>query len=630
MRLHFLRFKHGYTQPAIALSLLILLSITQAELKAGQIVKFTPSGTKMLVHTPRAYSATNLNYPLLVFLHGPAEVGDDLSLLTTRTTNLYPPKLIALNQWNDELPFIVVSPQLRAYRTNIPESSQWTPAYIDDVIEFVKRTYRVDVTRIYLTGVSIGAAACWNYAATFPSKVAAIVPISAKEIDKQKITASKDIPAWCFYGENEPAIAQSSVSENLHAIRSMKGRFTPRTTVLFAKAHGGWNDLYNGDSGYNFYDWMLRFQKTDKRNVAPYVNAGIDRTIGARAEHVIAGDFFDWDGKISSVKWKQTSGQRLTLHGVNTAFLQIIDLKPGVFEFQLSVTDNAGSIGTDQVRLEIVAPSTQSPVKALTLINGKTNSEIGMIVDGMVIDKDNFAGEFNVKAVVGAGVKSVKYSINTDASAQISNAPFMLRKSSSMPEWTPSLSSCVICATPFTEAGGKGHAGISFCARVTFTQSSAPSNVSNLNSHVPIKVRAIDDILVSNMASGNQWVCNGSDIPGATGPIFKPTGPGEYFVRQTSRPSFDVSNLVKLGVKTTTSVAQIDVFPHPAQGYIQIKAQSLPSRSSYRLLRGGVTVQQGELYEDRKIALAGKLPKGSYVLIINGKKDDAGTKFVIR
>lgn len=632
MLFQFLRLTIGSTRmPGFPLPFLFaLLSFCPALLQAEQIVKVTTTGTKMLVHTPRAYSVTNLNYPLMIFLHGPAEAGDDLTLLTSRTANLYPPKLIALNRWNDKLPFIVVSPQLKKNATGKAGSSDWTPAYIDGVIEFVKRNYRVDMSRLYLTGVSNGATACWNYAAAFPSKVTAIIPISGKAIDQQKMSALKDLPVWCFHGENDPAIAPGAFAESANSIRSLRGTFKPRITVLLAKAHGGWSELYSGESGYNLYHWMLRFRKHEKRNVMPYVNAGIDRTITVRNSHVIAGDFFDWDGTISSVKWVQTSGPRLSLDGVNTAFLQIAALKPGVFEFQLSVTDNAGSTTSDQVRLEVVSATSPTSVKSLVLINGKTNGEVSRIVEGMVIDRDDFDGEFNVKAIVSGGVKSVKYSLNSDFSAQISNPPFMLRRPSSAPEWVPSNSSCVICATPYSEVGAKGEAGTAFCARVTFTHSSAASSLSNLSPDVPLKVRAIDDVLVSNVASGNQWVCNGRDIPGATGPILKPSEPGEYFVRQTSRTSFDVSNLVKFGLKIPASVAQVDVFPNPAQGYIQIKAQSLPMKSSYRILRGGVTVQQGELYEDRRIALAGKLPKGNYVLIINGKKDDAGTKFVIR
>jgi pimeloyl-ACP methyl ester carboxylesterase len=626
MRLQFLRAENGFEpRPACTCFIVLLFLLNTIDVAAEQIAKVTQRGTKMLVHTPRAYSATSLKYPLLVFLHGPGESGDDLDLLTSGSKHAYPAKLISGNKWNDNLPFIVVSPQLKNNAATNPRA--WTPAYIDDVIEFVKQKYRVDLNRIYLTGVSTGATACWDYAAAFPAKVAAIIPVSGKAPEKARLHLLKNVPVWAFHGENDIKVPPVDVAESIGFIKSLKGLFTPRMTVLFAQGHGGWSELYNGESGYNIYEWMLRFSKSDKRNLRPYVHAGFDRTTHQGAgSHVIAGDFFDWDGKVADVKWVQVSGARLSIDGVNTAFLQIGELKAGTFEFQLNVTDNNGATSSDKVRLEVSAGLPKLSVTALMLIPGKANDEIRLTGNEMVINRSNLEGGFSLKAVTSSSVRSVRYSLGSNVTTQIANAPFMLGKSPSA-KWIPSNTSCVICATPYSETGGKGQSGVSFCARVTFTHPS-PASVSG---EVPLKIRAIDDILVSNMASGNQWVCNGRDVPGATGPIFKPSSPGEYFVRQITRSSFDVSNLVKFGTKAPgPSVARVDVFPHPAQGYIQVKAESLPFKSSYRILRGGVTIQQGELHDDRKIALATRLPKGNYVLIINGKKDDAGTKFVIR
>lgn len=621
MLLRFSNAEMGFMlKPGCACFLIFLLILNTIDAVAEQIAKTSSRGTKMLIHTPRAYNSTNLKYPLLVFLHGEAESGDDLTLLTNRANHAYPPKLISQQKWDDRLPFIVVSPQLR-------NTASWTAAHIDDVVEFVKRNYRVDISRIYLTGVSAGASACWEYAATFPAKIAAIIPVSGKVVDRTNLSALKNIPVWAFHGENDPVVPPATTADAVAFVKTLKGAFTPRLTVLMAKGHGGWSDLYSGHSGYRLYEWLLTFRKNEKQNVLPYVSAGFDRTIHQRTGgHVIAGDFFDWDGKITAVKWLQTSGARLAIDGVNTPFLQIGELKAGTFEFQLNATDNSGTTSADKVRLEVIAAPSNLTVSALVLMPEKSKNEITLAGNELVIDKSSSPGGFNVRAIVSAGVKSVRYSLGADFITQTSNTPFTLTRPTS-PKWVPSNTTCVICATPYAETGGRGEPGVSFCARVTFTQSSPAS----VGPDVPLKIRAIDDILVSNMASGNQWVCNGLDVPGATGTIFKPSAPGEYFVRQNTRSFFDVSNLVKIGAKAAgPTVAQVDVFPNPARGYIQVKAESLPLKSSYRILRGGVTIQQGELHDDRKIALETRLPKGSYVLIINGRKDDTGTKFVIR
>jgi dienelactone hydrolase len=612
-------------------ALVWLLFFVWNSVAAEIVTKTSPRGTKMLVYTPHNYSKTPSRLPLIIFLHGYSGIGDDLNLLTINHGPSIPPKIIAENRWPASLPFIVVSPQLKKDpRISRSNSQEWTTAYIDEVLEFVKRAYRIDASRVYLTGVSSGASACWNYAASFPAKVAAIIPVAGKP-DIRKASLFSNIPVWAFHGETDQLVPPVLPAEMVSTIKTQKGFFIPRLTLL-PPGPDAWSGLYDGQSGFPIYQWLLKFSKGYQGNVAPYVNAGLDRKVASSAGQLsLAGDFFDWNGKVVSVQWTQVSGPRLSLEQSNTAFPEIRNLQPGVVEYELLVTDNEGLSARDRIKIEIAPPARQLLVNSLILMNGKTNSELTKLSDGMIINKTFSDGDFNVKATVGSGVRSVRFAINSNQSSRtVSAAPYMFRKQDSMPEWIPANSTCVICATPYAQAGGKGDAGAALCVKVVFTQS-ANSEIRQTGAEVPVKIRAIDDILVSNMASGNQWVCNGKDIPGATGPILKPLSPGDYYVKQVTRSGFDVSNLVKFGsVAAKPVISRIDVFPHPAQGYIRVKAESLPLKSSYRIMRGGITVQQGELFDDRIAIAGGKLPKGNYVLIVNGKKDDIGTKFVIR
>jgi predicted esterase len=621
------------------LAFALLVSFGMITANAQQVAKTSPAGTKMLLYTPPSYSTGSATPPLLVFLHGGGEIGDDLTLLTTKTSHQFPPKLISINQWNANLPFIVVSPQLkRDPSISNPNDQEWRAAYIDEVVEYVRRSYRVDASRIYLTGISSGGAGCWAYAAAYPNNVAAANPISGKS-DKSKACLLKNIPVWAFHGENDALVPNKFSIDMVNAIKACNGAFKPRLNLLFAKSHEGWSEIYNGLSGYNIYSWFLKFKKGNTTNIPPYVHAGIDNKIVLRTGyHSIAGDFFDWNGSISTIRWSQTAGTALSLGGTNSAFLRLGNLKTGVFEFQLSVTDNTGAVSTDRVRLEIVSSSSPPAVTALTLVNGRTNTDIGPMTEGMVIDKTSLAtNEFNVRATVSSGVYSVRFRVNSDqATRTVNAAPYLIKKQTSAPEWVPTNGTCVICATPYTQSGGKGTPGTSLCYRVAFTQQASGTSVSssalvvNFTTENTIAIRAIDDIIISNMATGNQWVYNGEDIPGATGPIHKPAAPGNYYVRQSSRPNFDVSNLVKFNpVPKKVVRGKVEVFPNPAREYIQVRAESLPQRSSYRILRAGVTVQQGELYYDMKIPLNQSLPKGDYILVVNGKKGTDGVKFII-
>ncbi len=45
------------------------------------------------------------------------------------------------------------------------------------MIDFAIKKYRIDTTRIYVSGLSMGGGVTWEYAAAYASRVAAIVPI---------------------------------------------------------------------------------------------------------------------------------------------------------------------------------------------------------------------------------------------------------------------------------------------------------------------------------------------------------------------------------------------------------------------------------------------------------------------
>ncbi|MDZ7605708.1 MAG: hypothetical protein U5K79_09000 [Cyclobacteriaceae bacterium] len=125
------------------------------------------------VYTPSSYGTENPEYPLMIFLHGSGEKGNSSTdpnklLLVLRNG---PPMMINKNSWKPSKPMIVVSPQCH--------DGGWNAQKIHEFIGYCIKTYKVNPSRIYITGLSMGASGTFNYIGTYgnSSYAAACVPI---------------------------------------------------------------------------------------------------------------------------------------------------------------------------------------------------------------------------------------------------------------------------------------------------------------------------------------------------------------------------------------------------------------------------------------------------------------------
>jgi PA14 domain/PKD domain/Secretion system C-terminal sorting domain len=97
-------------------------------------------------------------------------------------------------------------------------------------------------------------------------------------------------------------------------------------------------------------------------NQNPVANAGGDQTITAPMSSVSLNGSasHDPDGTIATYSWVLISGQgSVTISNANTATPSVTGLVPGVYVFQLTVTDNSGATNTAQVTVTVNPASTQ-------------------------------------------------------------------------------------------------------------------------------------------------------------------------------------------------------------------------------------------------------------------------------
>ena len=98
---------------------------------------------------------TENSHPLILFLHGAGERGNDLSQLKKHGI----PRIV---DQDPNFPFIAISPQC-------PTESCWINQVdiLKSLLDHVQATHPVDSSRIYLTGLSMGGQGAWWLVAAY-------------------------------------------------------------------------------------------------------------------------------------------------------------------------------------------------------------------------------------------------------------------------------------------------------------------------------------------------------------------------------------------------------------------------------------------------------------------------------
>ena len=174
---------------------------------------------------------TDQKWPLIIFLHGSGERGNDLSAVSAVGL---PPEVAK----RPNFPFLVVAPQC-------PANEWWQTEKLTDLLADVRRKYQVDDDRIYLTGLSMGGFGSWMWATENPELFAAIAPIcgGGDPLDADRLLT---IPVWAFHGQDDPTVPIERSREMLRALK-LFGHKDARLTEFPGVGHNSWEKGYATD-----------------------------------------------------------------------------------------------------------------------------------------------------------------------------------------------------------------------------------------------------------------------------------------------------------------------------------------------------------------------------------------------
>lgn len=199
-----------------------------------------------LLFLPKTYSKTGKPLPLIIFLHGSGERGDDLE----KVKAWGPPAIV---EKNPDFPFIVVSPQ-------VPEGQWWNTYLLKKMLDDVLANNNVDKSRVYLTGLSMGGFGTWDFATAYPEYFAAIAPICGGG-NTQLISRLKNIPTWVFHGKKDEAVPELQSALMVEALEKVGGNV--EYTVLPEGGHvDAWVHAYAYEKDHGaLFDWFLKQRK---------------------------------------------------------------------------------------------------------------------------------------------------------------------------------------------------------------------------------------------------------------------------------------------------------------------------------------------------------------------------------
>jgi predicted esterase len=222
------------------------------------------------VFVPASYDP-NTPMPIVLFLHGAGETGSSDAGNSQPSPNTWNYSQVTANINNlktnaSNRGFIIYAPQTWG---------GWGIDSLDNAINQIanlKKTYNIDTSRIYVTGLSLGGGGVIDIAAAYNHVFAAAVDICG---------ALKDMPLWIHHAQNDTTVNVSASRNRVNGIRNAKGlgnttftdgvpleyddgilRYSERTTG----GHGIWSSVFNTAA---VYDWML-----SKNNSIPNIQAG--------------------------------------------------------------------------------------------------------------------------------------------------------------------------------------------------------------------------------------------------------------------------------------------------------------------------------------------------------------------
>ncbi len=254
----------------LLLSTFVLLTISSFSQQSDKYLERNFIGHKgdtllYRIAFPKNYDVNN-KYPLLLFLHGAGERGNDNIKQLVHGASLFVREDI-----QEKYASIVVFPQC-------PERSSWSvidlsgrsdknwsfpffeepmPAMnlVMQLLEKLMKEEGVDPSRLYVSGLSMGGFGTFDILARMPGRFAAAAPICGGG-NSGLVGLYNDTPVWIFHGAKDSVVPVENSRKMYEALKKWGAKV--KYTEYPAYTHNSWDAVF---ADPQYLEWMFSQKK---------------------------------------------------------------------------------------------------------------------------------------------------------------------------------------------------------------------------------------------------------------------------------------------------------------------------------------------------------------------------------
>ncbi|MEZ4826648.1 MAG: prolyl oligopeptidase family serine peptidase [Bacteroidia bacterium] len=213
-------------------------------------------------HIPAGAVKGGNRFPMIIFLHGSGERGNDNSAQLKHVA-----KRFVETSFMEKYPSFVVVPQC-------PEGQQWagysreteakladkTPTrqleLVMELMDELLKQYPIERKRVYIGGLSMGGYGTWSALGNYPDRFAAAFPICGGGYPSYA-TRMAQVPVWVFHGGADSVVPAARSREMVDALRKAGAQVI--YTEFPGVDHNSWDPAF--DEHPLIYDWIFSQRK---------------------------------------------------------------------------------------------------------------------------------------------------------------------------------------------------------------------------------------------------------------------------------------------------------------------------------------------------------------------------------